>query len=410
VTAFVAVSALAFDDGGYFPDSWGLAAAVFSCLAGIAILATGRVELGRLELVSLGFLAAFAGWTTVSAAWSENPGSSRLEAERALVYATALPAFLVVSRRRAAGALAAGALAASVLVSSYALILRLVEPARRDPFEGTLLFEPLGYANALGILVAMGALLATGFALRSGRPATRLLAAGALAPLLPTLALTGSRGAWLSAVCGLVVGGALSWRRLPGRRATGSLRLTVLTVLVIVLAIAGVAAAVAAAGTGGDRPEYWRAALRDARAAPALGSGAGTFADYWLEHRTIDRNVQDAHSLYLETLAELGPVGLVLLAGALTVPFVAAFRSRAAPHAPAAAAAFAAFAVHAGVDWDWEMPAVTVAALACAASLLAAARPEELPGASSRLGVTAFAVALVGMGLGFAVVATEGLP
>jgi O-antigen ligase len=368
------------------------------------------VELGRLELLSLGLLAAFAAWTALSAVWSESPSSTRLEAERAFVYVTALPAFLLVTRRRAAGALAAGALGASVLVSSYALVHRLVEPARRDPFEGTLLFEPLGYANALGILAAMGALLAIGFALRARRPGTRLLAVGALAPLLPTLALTESRGAWLAAVCGLVVGAALSRRRPPGTTATASARLAALTAVVLILAIAGVAAAVAAAGTGGDRPQYWRVALGDARASPALGSGAGTFADYWLEHRTIDRNVQDAHSLYLETLAELGPIGLVLLAGLLAVPLVGAFRSRATPHAPAAAAAFAAFAVHAGVDWDWEMPAVTIAALVCAASLLAAARPEQVSGASARLGVTAFAVALVAMGLGFAVVAAEGLP
>jgi len=43
--------------------------------------------------------------------------------------------------------------------------------------------------------------------------------------------------------------------------------------------------------------------------------------------------------------------------------------SRAA-YAPAAAAAYAAFLVHAGLDWDWEMPVVVVAALSCAGALV----------------------------------------
>ena len=41
-----------------------------------------------------------------------------------------------------------------------------------------------------------------------------------------------------------------------------------------------------------------------------------------------------------------------------------------------AGAAYLAFLVHAGIDWDWEMPAVTLAALGCAAALLVAQREE----------------------------------
>jgi hypothetical protein len=36
-----------------------------------------------------------------------------------------------------------------------------------------------------------------------------------------------------------------------------------------------------------------------------------------------------------------------------------------------AAAGFGVFAVHAGIDWDWEMPVVTLAALGCAGAVLA---------------------------------------
>ena len=74
----------------------------------------------------------------------------------------------------------------------------------------------------------------------------------------------------------------------------------------------------------------------------------------------------DAHSLYLETLAELGLVGLGLLVLVLAPPLAGAFRGASA----AAAGGYVAFLVHAGVDWDWEMPAVTIAGLFCGAALM----------------------------------------
>ena len=69
---------------------------------------------------------------------------------------------------------------------------------------------------------------------------------------------------------------------------------------------------------------------RQTRRHPLLGSGAGTYEGFFYEHRnTAALNVRDAHNLYLETLAELGPAGLALLAFALGLPLVAAVRSRA---------------------------------------------------------------------------------
>ena len=67
------------------------------------------------------------------------------------------------------------------------------------------------------------------------------------------------------------------------------------------------------------RTLLWRAAWRDWKAHPALGSGAGTFEQYWLQHRRRSANVRDAHSLYLETQAELGPLGLGLLVTTLAL-------------------------------------------------------------------------------------------
>jgi hypothetical protein len=143
---------------------------------------------------------------------------------------------------------------------------------------------------------------------------------------------------------------------------------------VVCAAIAG-GALVARAGSTQPRASYWHVAWHDEyRSHPVLGTGAGTFAIYWgrsgeeLAHAVA----LDAHSLYLETLAELGPIGVALLAVTLLTPLAAAVRRRTSPYVPAAAGAYIAFLVHAGLDWDWEMPAVVVAALACAAALLVA--------------------------------------
>lgn len=132
------------------------------------------------------------------------------------------------------------------------------------------------------------------------------------------------------------------------------------------------------------RVAEWRAAWGNYERHALLGSGAGSFEQYWLEHRPNGLRVRDAHSLYLEVLTELGPVGLALLAAGLLVPLAAGVRVRRRPLLPLAWGAYLAFVVHAGVDWDWEVVAVTAAALLVGLSLLVAGRRE---GASRALSV-----------------------
>jgi hypothetical protein len=130
--------------------------------------------------------------------------------------------------------------------------------------------------------------------------------------------------------------------------------------------------------SGNSRSEYWRVAWREYVDHPWLGGGAGSYQRYWLRHRRAALPVRNAHSLYLETLAELGPLGLALLLGALAVPLAATSRARRYPLAPAALGAYVVFLVHAGIDWDWEMTAVTLAALSCGVALLLVARGDGL--------------------------------
>jgi O-antigen ligase len=136
--------------------------------------------------------------------------------------------------------------------------------------------------------------------------------------------------------------------------------------------------------SGSSRSDYWRVAWDDVQDHPLLGSGAGSYERRWLERRPAPLPVRDAHSLYLETLAELGPLGLLLLVGALAAPLAAALRARSHPLVPAALAAYCCYLVHAAVDWDWEMPAVTLAGLSAGAALLVVARPSDTTRMPSR--------------------------
>ena len=123
--------------------------------------------------------------------------------------------------------------------------------------------------------------------------------------------------------------------------------------------------------SGNGRVDQWRVARDLAAENPFVGSGAGSYKRYWLEHRPDAASVRDAHSMYLETLAELGPVGLALVLAAFGLPLVFAVRARHRPLVPIAAATLVAYLAHAGIDWDWEFPILTLVSLGCAGVIVA---------------------------------------
>jgi hypothetical protein len=127
------------------------------------------------------------------------------------------------------------------------------------------------------------------------------------------------------------------------------------------------------------RTGLWHVAWQEAKAHPLVGGGAGSYERYYLQHRHTTLQVKDAHSLYLQTLAELGPLGLALLLVALAVPLVAAVRLRRHPLVPIACAAYVVFLVHAAADWDWQLAGVTLAALLCGMACILAGREEYQP-------------------------------
>jgi O-Antigen ligase len=106
----------------------------------------------------------------------------------------------------------------------------------------------------------------------------------------------------------------------------------------------------------------------------AVGSGAGSFERNWDRSKRADEVVRDAHGLYVETLSELGVIGLLLLVAVLAIPLAAAVRRRATPLVPALTGAYVAFLVHLSVDWDWELSGVALTGLFVGCLLLVAHR------------------------------------
>jgi hypothetical protein len=157
-----------------------------------------------------------------------------------------------------------------------------------------------------------------------------------------------------------------------------------------------------ASASGNGRADYWRAAWSEFEDEPLGGGGAGSWERWWLLERPTAFAARDAHNLYLEALAELGPLGLLLLLAALAPPLLALPRRRAAA---AAGAAYAAFLLHAALDWDWEIPAVTATALLAGQVVLATARtaPERpLPSRARALGLAALLPLAVAAGVAHA--------
>lgn len=224
------------------------------------------------------------------------------------------------------------------------------------------------------------------------------LAAASSAPLHGVTGLAGGLGTRerqgalaLIALALVMVAAALAQRAIGRRAADGPLPLprhAGLIALVVVGALFGASLAFGSAErttaplSGGasrlatlqsNRYAYWRVALHAFGDEPLRGVGAGGWAVYWLRQRPFDEGAQDAHSLYLQTAAELGLIGLALLAAFLGgVAWAARDALTVAPGLAAGPiAGFVVWAAHVALDWDWEMPAVTLTALVLVAALLA---------------------------------------
>jgi O-antigen ligase len=134
------------------------------------------------------------------------------------------------------------------------------------------------------------------------------------------------------------------------------------------------------------RYDYWRVGLDAYGHHPVRGIGAGGFRVEWLRERPVRGGALEVHSLPLEMLVELGLPGLLgfgLMLGGLAVAGRRAVR-RAPCLAPGACAVTTVWILHASIDWDWQLPAVTLPAVIAAGLLIAAAEQPERVATESR--------------------------
>jgi hypothetical protein len=117
---------------------------------------------------------------------------------------------------------------------------------------------------------------------------------------------------------------------------------------------------------GNDRYQYWQVAAREASKRPLQGSGAGAFVLVWTRNANTPLPIQDAHSLYMQTLGETGYPGFVLIvAFVLSLLIAGAWRAFTGPPktrvlVAAATAGVATFATAAVYDWVWQLGAIVV--------------------------------------------------
>jgi hypothetical protein len=134
---------------------------------------------------------------------------------------------------------------------------------------------------------------------------------------------------------------------------------------------------------GESRYQFWSSAVREFKHAPLGGTGSGTFQVWWTRDGDIAETVVDTHSLYLQTLGELGLVGFALLAAFILVSLIGGGRAvlRAGPGRrsllAAALAGTTALWVTSLFDWMWKLPVIPIATLMLVAVLLSAGTEPE---------------------------------
>jgi len=245
--------------------------------------------------------------------------------------------------------------------------------------------------NHLAGLLEMIALLAVSVAIWGrGRPWVRILAGWVALSSVVGLAVTGSRGGYLSFVSGLAVLVLLTIVVIHQVKRRWFWRTTFFALLGFSLVVGG---AVVAMRKSADlerrlgqvwdpsnmRLYMWEAALKAYELNPITGVGSGTYLYYGRHFRshTVQNDPQHVHNDYLELLTEYGWLGCALFSTFFIAHLAAGFlgvvgvvRSRLRPmHATRSnelallvgtLAALAALAVHSVIDFNLHIPANTL--------------------------------------------------
>jgi tetratricopeptide (TPR) repeat protein len=145
---------------------------------------------------------------------------------------------------------------------------------------------------------------------------------------------------------------------------------------------------------GSVRARYWNEALEIYGAHPALGAGAASYGTARLRYRNETLDVAHAHGFLVQTLGDLGLVGLAFALALLAAWLAAALRCTRPLRSAAAVTPervgllsmlclVVVFGVHSLIDWTWYVPGDACVALLCA-GWLAGRGPLAVEGAAGR--------------------------
>jgi hypothetical protein len=204
------------------PLLWIGGGAVLATAAAIVAALLGALptpDLGRAGWAVGGFLGAYVLWSGISIGWSIGPDRSWEAFNRGSVYVAMLAAGVVVSSlsRRSATLTAAALAAVFGAAVLWALAGKVVPPIGPDVDRSARLRSPVGYWNALALLVAMSLpLWLWAASLRRHPIAVRAAGAVLLFASVVALLLTSSRGGVLVALVAVAVWLALARALLEG--------------------------------------------------------------------------------------------------------------------------------------------------------------------------------------------------
>jgi O-antigen ligase len=279
-------------------------------------------------------IAAFLGWTTISALWAFDSGAAFETAYRDLLEILLIPiVYSAVRHRRDVYTIVVGYLVGA----GFSAIYGLAAPAASTSAAAGRLVGSLGEANQQATVLVAGLALAMGlWIVARHSPRIRAVAIGASAlsviGLLTTLSRAGLIAFGFVLVGGVIFGGR--WRR-PAAVVLIAVAAGV-TGYFVALAPPSAVQRITSGDTSG-RNDIWKVGWRMFEANPVLGVGAGNFqlvSSKYLQRPGLVVSANDflispkvAHNIYLEQLSTLGVPGLLMMLGIFVAGLASALRA-----------------------------------------------------------------------------------
>lgn len=303
-----------------------------SWLATIATRSDSRADFFSEHPGAVYLLGVFAAWTGISALWATDAGEALTSASRFGLNFLLFPiVFTALRQKRHVTWLAWTFVGGALLSAAFGFVVP-------QPTEEGRLAGAVGEANELASVLVAAFAVAVGIAIATTRsPAMRTaaLAAAALCVggVFYSLSRSGLLALMLVALAGVLVAGR--WR---GRAAVAALLVAAVGVVWFTsFATPQVRDRITRVEGGAGRVDLWRIGWRMAEQEPLLGVGAGNFQTssprFLLEPGALVRDdfvldrPKQTHNIYLQTLAELGIPGLLLLLAIIAFSIACAARA-----------------------------------------------------------------------------------